>query len=203
MGVLADGTEYFVPLGRLDFVDDDRRVLCHLCGKPFRLLSATHLRRHGWTPLEYRQAFGLNRGTPLCAPVLSEQRRAVGRDRYAHDARVRTGLAQGQELVRSGAALGLAHAAMPAGSAPLQRRLRAAETTAPARRHRRDEALMRRQARVRELGFATDRAYLRDRYVRQGWGIARIKAELRVGSGVVERMLDAARISRRPPGGGR
>ena len=31
----------------------------------------------------------------------------------------------------------------------------------------------------------------------------RIKAELRVGSGVVEELLDAARIPRRPPGGAR
>jgi hypothetical protein len=85
----------------------------------------------------------------------------------------------------------------------LQRRLHAAETTEAARRRRIDEALARRLARIRELGFATERAYLRDRYVRQGWGIARIKAELRVGSGAVGRMLDAARIARRPAGGGR
>lgn len=203
IGVLPDGTEYYVPLGRLEFADDDRRVLCHLCGAPFRLLSATHLRGHGWTPQAYRQAFGLNRGTPLCAPAVSEQRRVTGRDRYARDARVRTGLAHGQELVRSGAALALAHAAMPAGSAPLQRRLRAAEATAAAHQQRQDEAATRRQRRVRELGFASDRAYLRDRYVRRRWGIARIKVELRVGSGVVERMLDTARIPRRPAGGGR
>jgi hypothetical protein len=201
--VFADGTEYFVPLGRLEFVDDDRRVLCQLCARPLRLLSATHLRQHGWTPQDYRQAFGLNRSTPLCAPAVSERRRVLGRDRYAANARVREGMARGQELVRSGAALRQAHAAMPAGSARLQRRLAAADVTADARRRGQAQAVTRRRKRVRELGFATERAYLRDRYVRRGWGIARIKAELQVGSGVVERLLDAAGIDRRPPGGAR
>jgi len=202
VGVLADGTEYFVPLGVLEFVDDDTRVRCHLCGNAFRLLSATHLRGHGWTPAEYREAFGLNRGTPLCAPTVSAQRRSTGRDRYANNPRVRDGMALGQELVRSGEALRMAQAAAPAGSARLQRRLRAADVTAESRRQRHDDAVARRQERVRELGFASERAYLRDRYLRRSWGIARIRADLRVGSGVVEQLLDVAGIPRRVAGGG-
>lgn len=203
VGMLPDGTEYFVPLGRLEFVDDGRRVLCHLCGRPLRLLSTTHLRQHGWTPQEYREAFGLNRSTPLCAPAVSERRRVIGRDRYAANARVREGMARGQELVRSGTALRQAHAAMPPGSARLQRRMTAADVTAEARERRHLQAVARRRERIRGLGFATERAYLRDRYLRRGWGIARIKAEMQVGSGVVEQLLDAAGIARRPPGGRR
>jgi len=202
LGVLADGTEYFVALGQLEVVDGGTRVLCHLCGQPFRLLSTTHLRGHGWTPAQYREAFGLNRGAPLCAPSVSEQRRVAGYERYA-DPRVRAGLAIGQQMVRSGEALRLAHVAMPPGTARMQRRLRALDVTQDSRQYRHDEALRRRGERVRELGFDTERAYVRDRYVRRGWGIARIKAELRVGSGVVEHLLDAARIPRRPPGGSR
>ncbi|HET7665443.1 MAG TPA: MucR family transcriptional regulator [Mycobacterium sp.] len=201
VGVLADGTEYFASLGRLEFVDDGRRVVCHLCGTPLRLLSTSHLRRHGWSASEYREAFGLNRGTPLCAPEESARRRAIGLDRYRHNARVRDGLALGQERVRSGEALAMAHAAMPAGTARLQRRLRAAAVTTPQRERRRATATSRRLQRVRELGFRTERAYLRDRYVRRGWGIARIKAEIAVGSGVVERMLDDAGIPRRAANG--
>jgi transposase-like protein len=201
VGVLADGTAYFASLGRLEFVDDGRRVVCHLCATPFRLLSTSHLRRHGWTPSEYREAFGLNRGTPLCAPEESERRRAIGVDRYRYNARVRDGLAYGQQLVRSGEALAMAHAAMPPGTARLQRRLHAAEVTTPQRDRRRASSTARRSARLQDLGFRTERAYLRDRYLRRGWGIARIKAELAVGSGVVERMLDDAGIPRRAANG--
>jgi hypothetical protein len=201
LGVLADGTEFYAPLGELEFVDDGTRVRCHLCGEAFRLLSATHLRGHEWTPAQYREAFGLNRGTALCAPAVSEQRRVAGRARYVADARVRDGLARGQAFVRSGAALRAAHAVMPAGSARLQRRRSAAQVTETARRRRQDEAVRRRRERMRTLGFATERAYLRDRYVQRGWGIARIRAELQVGSGVVEQMLDAVGVARRAPGG--
>lgn len=201
IGVLSDGTQYFSPLGRLEFVDDGRRVVCHLCGKWLRLLSASHLRRHGWTPAEYREAVGLNLGTPLCAPDESLRRREIGIERYRHHRGVRDGLAHGQQLVRSGEALSLAHAAMPPGSARLQRRLRAAETSQSRRALIRAAAEARRSQRVRELGFRSERAYLRDRYVRRGWGIAPLKAELGVGSGVVERMLNAAGIARRSAGG--
>ena len=95
----------------------------------------------------------------------------------------------------------LAHAAMPPGTARLQRRLHAAEVTTPQRDRRRASAATRRSARLQDLGFRTERAYLRDRYLRRGWGIARIKAELAVGSGVVERMLDDAGIPRRAANG--
>ena len=203
LGVLADGTEYFAPLGQLDFVDDGRRVVCHLCGVALRLLSTSHLRGHGWTAADYREVFGLNRGTPLCARDESERRRAIGEERYRHNRRVRDGFAMGQELVRSGEALAMAHAVMPPGTARLQRRLRTAEATSRQRDVQRASAAACRSQRVRDLGFRTERAYLRDRYVRQGWGIARIKAELAVGSGVVERMLDSAGIPRRAANGDR
>ena len=111
-------------------------------------------------------------------------------------------MALGQELVRSGEALRLAHTAAPAGSARLQRRLRAADAGSESRRQRHDDAVTRRRERIRELGFASERAYLRDRYLRRGWGIARIKADLRVGSGAVEQLLDVAGIPRRVAGGG-
>jgi len=201
IGLLQDGTEYVAQLGKLDFVDGGRRVVCHLCGKSFRLLSTSHLRRHGWTPMDYRLAFGLNRGTPLCASNESARRREIGLERYRNNSRVRDGLARGQELVRSGEALAMAHAAMPPGAARLQRRQQVAAATQAQRDALQSTAAARREARIRELGFRSERAYVKDRYVRRGWGIASIKAELQVGSGAVERILDTAGIERRPPGG--
>jgi hypothetical protein len=203
LGLLPDGTGYFAQLGKLEFVEDGRRVVCHLCGKSFRLLSASHLRRHGWTSSDYRFAFGLNRGTPLCAADESARRREIGLERYRNNRRVRDGLARGQEMVRSGEALAMAHAAMPRGTARLQRRLQAAAGSQNQRDALRASAEARRAQSIRELGFRSEGAYLKDRYVRRGWGIAPIKAELQVGSGVVESLLDAAGIERRPPGGRR
>jgi hypothetical protein len=78
IGELDDGTPFFSPLGELQMVDDGDRVICHLCGRAMQLLSAEHLRRHGWTPQLYRSMFGLNRSTALCSPAVAERRRAIG-----------------------------------------------------------------------------------------------------------------------------
>jgi hypothetical protein len=43
--------------------------------------------------------------------------------------------------------------------------------------------------------------YLRQRYVEQGWSVHLIGAELRTGRRVLPRLMDAAGISRRRPGG--
>src|SRR3954452_4392015 len=98
IGELDDGTPFFAPLGALQVVDDGQRVICHLCGRALQLLSAEHLRRHGWTAELYRVTFGLNRSPALFPPAVAERRRAIGIDRYQRNARVRNGLAQGQAL---------------------------------------------------------------------------------------------------------
>jgi hypothetical protein len=201
MGELADGTLYYAPLGELIVTDDGDGVVCHLCGRTLRLLATEHLRRHGWTPQLYRQAFGLNRSQPLCAPTVSERRRELGAVRYRRNPRTRAGLQRGQALARSGQLLAISHASQPAGAAALQRRRRSAEVTATSREQRRRDAAARRQRLVRELGFDTERDYLLDRYVNLQWPVARIKAELGIGSSVLTEILDAAGIRRRAPGG--
>src|SRR3954453_17157780 len=89
IGVLGDGVAFFAPLGELQVVDDGDRVICHLCGRALQLLSTEHLRRHGWTPQLYRDAFGLNRSTALCSPALIERRREIGKERYRRNEGVR------------------------------------------------------------------------------------------------------------------
>jgi hypothetical protein len=59
-GMLADGTVFYAPIGEV--VIDDERVICHLCGRSLRSVTA-HLRVHGWTPGAYREAFGLERAS--------------------------------------------------------------------------------------------------------------------------------------------
>jgi ROS/MUCR transcriptional regulator protein len=201
IGRLDDGTAYFAPLGELVVIADGERVLCHLCGRALQMLSAEHLRRHGWTPQLYRQAFGLNRSTALCSPAVVERRRAIGSERYLRNAKVREGLAQGQELARSGRLLEMSHAVQQRGTASLQRRSRSAAVTAPSRVTRRVRAVERRNRLIAELGFTSERDYLIDRYLDQGWPVSRIKAELEIGSAVLTEILDGAGIKRRRPGG--
>ena len=50
-------------------------------------------------------------------------------------------------------------------------------------------AQQRRQARLMELGFAGVDEYLRDRFVRRGWSVRRLSAELGVGHGWLDQQL--------------
>ena len=45
-------------------------------GKPYKMLRR-HLRRHGYTPESYRQAFGLPHDYPIVAPNYAETRRKL------------------------------------------------------------------------------------------------------------------------------
>jgi hypothetical protein len=55
--VLLDGTPAHLAPGRLA-ANEDGQLACHLCGRWFAHLGA-HLRRHGWTVGQYREAAGL------------------------------------------------------------------------------------------------------------------------------------------------
>src|SRR5437763_1703824 len=155
-------------------------------------MARAALRRHGWTAELYRVTFGLNRSTALCSPAVAERRRAIGMDRYQRNARVRNGLAQGQALARSGQLLEMSHAVQRPGMASLERRQRSGEVTAASRIVRRAAAAARRRDRVAEFGFESERDYLIDRYVVREWPVARIKAELEIGSATLTEILDGA-----------
>ena len=62
------------------------------------------------------------------------------------------------------------------------RRQRAAAEAAKGPQNQARASEQRRQARLAELGFAEVGEYLRDRYVRRGWPVRRLCAELGVGS---------------------
>lgn len=67
--------------------------------------------------------------------------------------------------------------------------------------HRTHRLAAERKARVRALGFASVEDYLRQRYLVQGWTVHALGAELRTGRRVLPRLMDAAGIPRRRPGG--
>jgi predicted transcriptional regulator len=62
------------PLARLDH--DPRRaigegaIVCLMCGRPFRQLTNSHLRRHGVTTEQYKGTFGYNARRPLMCRAL-------------------------------------------------------------------------------------------------------------------------------------
>jgi hypothetical protein len=83
LGRLADGTPYFAPPGEFPYDPEEDKVQCHLCGDWFRLVGASHLRWHGWTLDDYREAFHLLRKTSSAAAGVSDKlrRNAIARKR--------------------------------------------------------------------------------------------------------------------------
>jgi hypothetical protein len=98
--VLRDGTPAHFPPGRLA-VGTDGRLACHLCGQWFVHLGA-HLRRHGWTAGQYREAVGLPLHVPLCSTALSGQIAARQKRAWDTSQAVRDRFAPGRRLARSG-----------------------------------------------------------------------------------------------------
>src|SRR4029077_10298894 len=99
-GVLADGTPFFAPAGEV--VRDGPLVICHLCGRPWRSVTA-HLRAHGWTKDAYCAVFGLERGQSLEGPETRKLRAAALASRLVFDAAFREGSAAGRRRARTGA----------------------------------------------------------------------------------------------------
>jgi AraC-like DNA-binding protein len=118
-GMLADGTVFYAPIGEV--VIDGGLVICHLCGRPLRSVTA-HLRVHGWTLGAYREAFGLERGQSLEGPGTRKLRAAALTSRLVFEPAVREGSAAGHERARDGRLTRDAAAAAMGRSFPEQRR---------------------------------------------------------------------------------
>src|ERR1700692_3289047 len=93
VGVLADGTLYYAPIGEV--VVTGAMVTCHLCGRALRSVTA-HLRVHGWTKEAYCAAFGLERGQSLEGPEPRKLRAAALASRLLFEPAVREGSAAGR-----------------------------------------------------------------------------------------------------------
>src|SRR5258708_8247906 len=127
VGVLADGTAFYAPLAQV--VVDGTRVLCHLCGRSFRSVTA-HLTWHGWTKDRYCEAFGLARGQSLEGPDTRKLRAAALSARLTFEPAVRQGSAAGRARARNGELTRDATAAARGRSFPEQRRQEAARVLA-------------------------------------------------------------------------
>jgi AraC-like DNA-binding protein len=134
VGVLADGTPFYAPVGEVVIVDD-ALVSCHLCGRSLRSVTA-HLRAHGWTKQAYCEAFGLERRQSLEGPQTRKLRAAALAARLVFDPAIREGSAAGRDRARAGDLARDAAAAARGRPLPEQRRrkaLRALATIPPGR----------------------------------------------------------------------
>jgi hypothetical protein len=153
VGVLADGTPYYAPIGVV--LVDDARVICHLCGRAYRSVAA-HLASHGWTKLQYCQAFGLERQQSLESPQTRKRRAAAFSARLVFEPAVREGSARGRDRARRGElTLDAARAAL-GRPFPEQRRQRARASLPAAARAR--AGLASRQRADQMLSAAADEA---------------------------------------------
>src|SRR5215475_14391925 len=130
VGVLADGTPYYAPIGEV--IVDGSLVTCHLCGRALRSVTA-HLRAHGWTKEAYCEAFGLERNQSLEGHETRKLRAAAFTARLVFDPAVRAGSAAGRERARTGELTRDAAAAARGRRHPEQRRRKARQSMAAAR----------------------------------------------------------------------
>src|SRR6201992_1729315 len=99
VGVLADGTPYYAPMGEI--VSDGTTVTCHLCGRSLKSVAA-HLRVHGWTKAVYCEAFRLEPGQPLEGRETRKRRAASFAPRLIFDPAIRAGSAAGRQRGAAG-----------------------------------------------------------------------------------------------------
>ena len=152
VGVLADGTPFYAPIGEV--ISHGPLVRCHLCGRALRSVTA-HLRVHGWTKQAYCEAFGLERGQSLEGDETRKLRAAAFTSRLVFDPAVREGSATGRERARSGELARDAAAAAKGRRHPEQRRRKARQSMTAAQAAVMAQANSGR-ARARMAGVAAD-----------------------------------------------
>jgi hypothetical protein len=127
VGVLADGTPYYAPMGEI--VSDGTTVICHLCGRSLKSVAA-HLRVHGWTKAAYCEIFGLERGQSLEGQETRKRRAASFAPRLIFDDAIRAGSAAGRQRAAAGELARDAARASTGRPRPEQRRRKAARAAA-------------------------------------------------------------------------
>ncbi|HEX5349323.1 MAG TPA: MucR family transcriptional regulator [Pseudonocardiaceae bacterium] len=191
---LPDGTGLHAPYGQLVIEPGTGRVCCHLCGRWYVSLGS-HLRRHGHTADSYRETMGLCRRRPLVAETLSRSIAARQSEAYRRSPELRSYLAVGQELCKTGQLAPLAAAAHTTNPSSELTRLRRASLDAgrATRAARRSRALT---SRLRDLGFNDLPGYLRHAYS-TGASLRSMAKVTRLGWAKLRHELDAAGIATR------
>jgi hypothetical protein len=199
--MLRDGTPSHVPPGRL-VMSDDGQLACHLCGRWFTHLGA-HLRRHGWTAAQYRDAVGLPLHIPLCSTDMSGQIAARQKQTWDASPQVRARLEPGRLLARSGELSRLSAAAGRerdrSGQLPDIARAARAQRLATGRATQARERQERLDAVVAAAGVADLHALLRARYS-DGFSLDQLGRLTGLGRSQLRAELVAAGVEIRPAG---
>jgi lambda repressor-like predicted transcriptional regulator len=116
-------------------VAEGDRVICHLCGKTFRSVTA-HLASHGWTKAQYCEAFGLERTQSLEGIDTRKLRAAAFGARLVFEPALRNGSANGRQRAVSGELTRQAADAARGRPFPEQRRERQRASVSAAARAR-------------------------------------------------------------------
>lgn len=58
----------------------EKSIVCLECGKSFKILTKKHLTTHSLTPEEYREKYGMKKGSPLVCKGLQRERRKKMKD---------------------------------------------------------------------------------------------------------------------------
>jgi hypothetical protein len=196
--VLRDGTPAHVAPGRLA-ANGDGQLACHLCGQWFVHLGV-HLRRHGWTAAQYREAVGLELRVPLCSTVMSGEIAARQKLNWDRSPQARTRFAAGRELAQSGElsrrSAAAARTRQDAGGMPPAARAARASRLAAGRATQAQQQKRHLDALVAAAGAGSLHELLRARYgsrasmdqlaKQTGLGRGRLRAEL-VAAGVIIR----------------
>lgn len=181
-----DGTALFAPRGELVAEPDGERVVCHLCGRAYRDLAASHVyRAHGLDPDAYRVLAGLSPRHALQSPARSERQAARMRVRIAGDPRIGAGMARGAALARSGELQQRARQLHSERPSALERERQLAEGGTRLGRSRAQAFRARREERAHALGFADLEAYYRTRYREQRVRLERLAEELQCAQSAV------------------
>jgi hypothetical protein len=211
VGVLADGTPYYAPIGEI--VSDGTTVTCHLCGRSLKSVAA-HLRVHGWTKAAYCETFGLERSQPLEGSETRKRRAASFTPRLIFDPAIRAGSAAGRQRAAAGELARDAARASTGRPMPEQRRRKASRVAAAASSEAAVRANQERAARHRaevaarvasEQGYPTLGAYVQDRAA-SGVSLAAISREAGLNKDWLHRHLGevdpavAAAIRQAPAG---
>jgi len=92
---IAAGTEEIKSKTEMFTMDDakksvrERSVICMECGKSFKVLTKRHLETHNLTSDEYRDKWGLKKGSSLCAKSLARDRRKTMQDMKLWERRIK------------------------------------------------------------------------------------------------------------------
>ena len=199
--MLRDGTPAHVPPGRL-VVSADGRLACHLCGRWFTHLGA-HLRRHGWTAAQYRDAVELPLHTPLCSEDMSGQIAARQKRTWEASAQARARFEPGRLLARTGELSRLSAAASrerdSSGQLPDAVRAAREQCLAEGRATQARERQARLDASVAAAGATDLPSLLRARYA-DGFSLDQLGRLTGLGRSRLRAELVAAGVEIRPPG---